>query len=83
MVTASSLPLIQTDKLGVDYIKLIWNDELIHLAQTPQFVKAIRQNNPQKIILCHVDDKRAISIGETLGITLFQGYYIQKRLYQV
>ena len=82
MVTASSLPLIQTEKLGVDYIKLLWNEELIRLAQTPEFVKAVKQNDPRKIILCHVDDKRAVSIGETLGISLFQGYYIQKRLYQ-
>lgn len=82
MVSGDSLPLIDREKLGADFVKLIWSPDLLNTSTTPSFIKAVQSNDPKRIILCRVDDKRAIELGQTLGLSLFQGYYIQKLLYQ-
>ena len=82
MVDADSLSFLKPDKLEADFIKLIWNAELLEKAQTQSFIQKLKANNPARIILCRVDDKRAVELGHALGLTLFQGYYIQKLLYQ-
>ena len=82
MVDSDSLPFLKPDKLEADFIKLIWNTELLEKARTQSFIRALKVNNPTSIILCRVDDKRAVELGQALGLTLFQGYYIQKLLYQ-
>ena len=82
MVSADSLSLVNREKLGADFIKLVWNEELLNMKENTAFVDAIKSNDPKHIILCHVDDKRAIEWGQSLGLSLFQGYYVQKLLYQ-
>ena len=32
------------------------------------------------MVLAHVDDEQAITIGQSLGITMFQGYHVDKLL---
>ena len=81
-VTEDSLSLILREKLEADFIKLMWSPALLENAQNKDFIHAIKFNDPNQIILCRVDDKRAIELGQTLGISLYQGYYIQKLLYQ-
>ena len=82
MVTGDSLSLLYREKLGAEFVKLLWNENLLTLSKDAKFIEAVKNNNPKHIILCHVDDKRAIEWAQSLGISLFQGYYIQKLLYQ-
>ena len=82
MITEDSLSLILREKLGADFIKLMWSPALLENAQNKNFIQAVKFNDPNRIILCRVDDKRAIELGQALGISLYQGYYIQKLLYQ-
>ena len=82
MVSADSLQLIDRKKLQADFIKLMWSEALLEEAQNPDFIKALKNNDPSRIILCRVDDKRAIELGKVLGLSLYQGYYVQKLLYQ-
>ena len=58
------------------------SSELLEKVKDQAFVEGIQRLNPQHIILCRVDDQMAIDIGQALGITLFQGYFVQKMLYQ-
>ena len=81
-VSADSLQMILREKLNADFIKLMWSPALLEEAQNPNFIKALKANNPSQIILCRVDDKRAVELGQVLGLSLYQGYYIQKILYQ-
>ena len=81
-VTVDSLPFLNLDTIGGSFIKLIWHPELIAKAKDENFARLIRQHNPNRIILCRVDDKNAIEVGHSLGISLFQGYYIQKTMFQ-
>ncbi len=82
-VTADSLAFIDKEKLGASFIKLLWSPELLHENKNESFLNSIQANDPSSIILCRVDDKRAIEWGQKLGLSLFQGYYIQKLLYQM
>ena len=82
MVSADSLSLVNREKLGADFIKLVWNEELLNMKENTAFVNAVKSNDAKHIILCHVDDKRAIEWAQSLGLSLFQGYYVQKLLYQ-
>ena len=82
MVSADSLSLLNREKLGADFIKLVWNEDLLNMKENATFISNIKTNDPKHIILCHVDDKRAIEWGQSLGLSLFQGYFIQKMLYQ-
>ena len=81
-VTADSLLFLNREKLGADFIKLIWNQDLVLFAENKAFLQALKQNDPSRIILCRIDDKMAVELGQAMGLSLFQGYYIQKLLYQ-
>ena len=82
MVSGDSLSFVCRENLGAEFIKLVWNEDLLSRSKEADFIKSIEENEAKHIILCHVDDKRAIEWGQSLGISLFQGYYIQKLLYQ-
>lgn len=82
LVTFDSLALVQREKLGLDMIKIIWSADILNKPLLDLSKKAIQKTNPERLILCHVDDKRAIDFAQNLGISIFQGYYIQKLLYK-
>ena len=82
MVTFESLPFIQREKLGLDMIKIIWSSSALQTPVSDELRAAVKAVDPMRIILCHVDDKNAIEYAKELGISFFQGYYIQKLLYK-
>ena len=82
MVTFESLPFIQREKLGLDMIKIIWSSSVLQTPVSEALRAAVKAVDPMRIILCHVDDKNAIEYAKELGISFFQGYYIQKLLYK-
>ncbi len=82
MATMDSLPLIQREKLGLDMVKVVWSPDVLQTPVTETVRAAVQSIDPMRIILCHVDDKNAIEWAQGLGISFFQGYYIQKLLYK-
>lgn len=82
MVTFDSLPFIQREKLGLDMIKIVWSSSVLQTPMSDELRAAVKAVDPMRIILCHVDDKNAIEYAKELGISFFQGYYIQKLLYK-
>ncbi|OPZ78781.1 MAG: EAL domain protein [Alphaproteobacteria bacterium ADurb.Bin438] len=74
-VNDKTLPLIDRKKLGADLIKIPWVNEY----DEKSFDKySLKNNNPESIILCHVDSEKALKVGQSLGIMLFQGRLIEK-----
>ncbi|MEA4837369.1 MAG: hypothetical protein VB101_03690 [Rhodospirillaceae bacterium] len=74
-----SLPFISRDKLGVDFIKLVWSPEMI-MGQFPDGSRLedyVRRAGATRIMLCRCGEQAAIDYGQTLGITLFQGYHVE------
>lgn len=82
MVTFDSLPFIQREKLGLDMIKVMWSPTVLQRPITQELYNAVKAVDPMRIILCRVDDKTAVEFAQPLGISFFQGYYVQKLLYK-
>jgi hypothetical protein len=77
------LPLISRKRLGADLVKLIWSPDLLYEvnpARHEELKSAIRQTGNDRVILCRCDSADAISWGESFGIRLFQGHYVDSRL---
>ena len=80
-VTVDSLNHIQREKLGVDLIKVQWNANLLEPGQQRQdLTNAVSANGSSRVILCRCDNKAAIDYGQSIGIALFQGRYIDSIL---
>lgn len=77
------LPLINRKRLGADLVKLIWSPDLlggVGDARGEQLETVIRHTGVDRVILCRCDSPDAIRWGQSLGIRLFQGHYIDARL---
>jgi len=75
-MTHLTLPLIDWEKLNVDYNKLYWSMEL--LSETA-FLETLKKAD-SKIILAHCDDPQALIWGKKQGIKLFQGWHVDQLL---
>lgn len=72
------LPLIDRDWLAVDLVKIDWSPDLASdlVGRGGERLKqAIDVIGRDRVILCHCDNEAARGLGESLGITMFQGYH--------
>jgi hypothetical protein len=77
------LPFVDPSRLGVDLMKLSWAEDLpqaLRDAEGAAAQEVIRRIGPGKIILARCDDDRAISFGQSMGLTLFQGRYLDSMM---
>lgn len=78
-VTDLSFTQIDRKKLGFDLIKLQWNASLVSdlkTAENKELSAAIKECGVNRVILTRCDDRNAIDFGQALGISLFQGRYL-------
>jgi len=80
-VTADMLPYIDRHKMGLDLIKLMANAHF-EAGAAPRKVKEIKQlveeTGKGRIILARCDNETMINTGIKMGISLFQGRYLDK-----
>lgn len=65
--------------LGVDLLKLQWNASVVNDMNLPGnklLKEAVDRIGGKRVILCRCDSPEAIEYGRALGISLFQGRYI-------
>ncbi|HVJ32330.1 MAG TPA: hypothetical protein VND94_04375 [Terriglobia bacterium] len=77
------LPLIDRNLLGFDLVKIGWTPALADHARgkyAADLREAIRRIGRERVILCRAGTDQAISVGESLGISLFQGRIIDNML---
>jgi len=77
------LPLVNRKRLGADLVKLVWSPDMLQEldgARRRQLDDAIKRTGPDRVILCRCDSSDAIAWGQSLGIKLFQGHYVDSRL---
>lgn len=78
-VTDLSFTQIDRKKLGFDLIKLQWNAD-IHTDTTSdanqELNAAIKACGANRVILTRCDNRQAIDYGQAMGISLFQGRYL-------
>jgi hypothetical protein len=77
------LPLIDRKRLGADLVKMIWSPDLLDVlneARREELKSAIKRIGVDRMILCRCDSTEAVRWGQSLGIRLFQGHYVDSRL---
>ena len=78
-VTELSFPHIDRQRLGFDLIKLMWNadgEQDINSEKNQRLSDAIRNCGNNRIILARCDTQSAVEFGQALGLSLFQGRYL-------
>ena len=78
-LSLNTFPYGDANRLGVAYAKLNWTPDLaayIGTSQGQELKQMIRDRKKGRTILARCDSEAAIRVGQQLGITLFQGRYI-------
>lgn len=66
---------------NVDFIKIPWNKQckqIISGALGEEIKSNINAQDKMRIIMIHCDSLEAITFGQSLGIRIFQGFYVDK-----
>lgn len=80
-ITVDKLKYIDREQLGADLFKIIWHPAFMDvIGEDKHFTDYVNKAERTKMILCRVDDPQAVEVGNSLGINLYQGRYIQKML---
>lgn len=78
-VTEDCFLNLNREKIGADLIKMQWNADLASEINDPDnriLREAVKACGTNRIILCRCDNRQAVDYGQALGISLFQGRYI-------
>ncbi|MGD9539011.1 MAG: EAL domain-containing protein [Alphaproteobacteria bacterium] len=73
------LPLIDRERLRVDFLKVRWNPLLERegiAAPMLRLRQAVERSGTDRVVLARCDSPAALDWGRALGITLFQGRYV-------
>lgn len=80
-ITVDKLKYIDREQLNGDLLKIIWHPTFMDMVrEDSHFTDYVNRAERAKMILCRVDDPQAVEIGNSLGINLYQGRYIQRML---
>lgn len=78
-VTDLSFMQINRKKLGFDLIKLQWNAALeseMNTRDNQELAEAVRECGVNRVILTRCDSRGAVDYGQAMGVSLFQGRYL-------
>ena len=78
-VSTDNFVMLDRKKLGVDLIKVQWNADVeadLNSKENQEMIAAVSAFGSNRVILCRCDNKQAVQYGQALGISLFQGRYI-------
>ena len=82
-ITVDKLQYINRENLNSDLMKIIWHPAFLYVINEDiHFRDYVNKAERAKMILCRVDDAKAIEVGNSIGINLYQGRYVQKELHK-
>jgi hypothetical protein len=82
-VTPLNAGLLDVGRLGVDMVKVVWSPEMADAAMTQrrsEIAGLVRRIGEARVILCRCGDVAAVESGHALGVSLFQGRYVDALL---
>lgn len=85
-ISADALPFVDRKLLGADMVKVFADDTFSPDASTERkeaMAKEINRQGKGRIILARCDSRAIITAGQEMGITVFQGHYIDMALQQL
>ncbi len=78
-LTHKTMGMVDRERLGADIVKLVWHSDMVDGG--PDMHEKVRtmvkRANPSKVILCRVDTREAVDFGQSVGIKMFQGHFIE------
>ena len=80
-LTPLTFSQIDRKKLGFDLVKLLWNADMESELTSPENIElseVIRRCGANRVILCRCDTREAVDYGQALGISLFQGRFLDQ-----
>jgi hypothetical protein len=80
-VTNNSITFVDRRKLGVDLVKVFWGSNMLapggeNNEPNETLKKAIGQIGKSRVILARCDSPTSIRVGQSLGLTMFQGRHV-------
>lgn len=80
-VTTETLPFMDRERLGADFLKLVYTPSLPDMLESDSVLReSFDKVGTNSLILCRVDDEKAVKNFKEKGVTLFQGRHIQQLL---
>jgi len=78
-MTHQVMPLLDRERLGADFVKLVWDPEMADGGADMQdgIRSMVRRAGPSRVVLCRCDDREAVEFGQTVGIRFFQGRHVE------
>ncbi len=78
-LTYRDMTMIDRERLGVDYVKLMWDPALVDGGEGLQkdVHDAVIATGKKRVIMARCDNREAIEFGRMAGISLFQGRYVE------
>ncbi len=79
-LTPTDLQLYDPVRLGVDFVKVIWDQAVLaRKAEVHARLAAVlRRMGRCQAVLCRIDAAEGVEFGRSLGIGLFQGRYVER-----
>jgi EAL domain-containing protein (putative c-di-GMP-specific phosphodiesterase class I) len=80
-LTELTFTLVDRKKLGFDLMKLLWNasstdEDTGEHNISPELQEAIKRCGVNRVIMCRCDTRDAVDYGQSMGISLFQGRFL-------
>ena len=81
-VTADSLALIDRERFGVDLVKIPWSPVFTGASGdvNHQLADYVAKSGSSGVVLCHCDTASSIFVGQSAGISFFQGRHVDSLL---
>ena len=79
LLTEEGFSLLDRVVLGIDLVKLSATSHVTDAApaeKREKLTQLVERAGKSKVILCHCDSEGAFKFGQSIGIALFQGHYI-------
>jgi len=78
-LSLEAIQMINLERLGVDMCKLVWHPDLVDGGEAvhESLTRLVKQLGDRTIILCRCDNREAVDFGRSVGITHYQGRYVE------
>ncbi len=80
-LTPLTFTQVDRNKLGFDLMKLLWNADMpaeLATLENRDLEIAVAKCGANRVILCRCDNREAVDYGQALGISLFQGRFLDQ-----
>jgi len=78
-MTHQNLSMIDRERLGVDYVKLMWSSDLVDGGEDmkTKIRELVQAAGKGRVIMARCDNREAVDFGRSVGINLFQGHFVE------